>query len=796
MDLTGQTLNQYQIREQIGHGGMAQVYKAYQPNLERYVAVKVLYAPQADDPDLKERFAREAKAIAQLSHPNILPIYDVGSAGEITYFVMKYVPGGQTLKSLLGQPLELATVGHYIEQIANALDHAHEHKILHRDIKPANILLEHNWLLLADFGLARTGLESQLTTQGAVVGTPQYMAPEQAEGETVDYRADIYSLGVVLYEMIMGHVPYDAESPLAILYKHIHDPVPRPRRYRRDLSAGLEAVILRALAKEPANRFARAGALAEALRAQLESSPLAGVEGIRQGIPPRIFLWFQSNALPDQQLAAYLQNLLRQSGHVVSADPVTHTDEAWLAEIDPKIESADFLIVLLSPSSLENQMGLDVLKQGLVHHKQQKRPHILPVQIGRLAMPPAGEAYLTSLPRIIWQNETDNDQVGQAILAATTARGSASTTSLPLGIISEDGGTFTDDEAIHTPLPQFDPGLVESLEAPGGVIKLRDKFYIERYADAQLRREVTKAGTTTTIRASRQTGKSSLLVRGINFARENKARVFHLDLQQFDAERLATPNIFLHSLAELMVRKLRLEVAEVENFWRGSLGPQDKLTYLIEDYILPETNSPIVLALDEVDRLLQTTNFYSDFFALLRAWHNSRALNEDWNRFNIILVISTEPYLLINEINQSPFNVGLRVYLEDFNQAQVRDLNQRHGAPVAEADFPELMDLLNGQPYLTRQALYTMVIQQLTWANLRQIAVEDNGPFGDHLRRQHWLLGQEPMLKEAFRQVIHNKNCEDDTARFRLLQAGLIKGSGDVYACRCDLYRQYFKDKL
>jgi hypothetical protein len=251
----------------------------------------------------------------------------------------------------------------------------------------------------------------------------------------------------------------------------------------------------------------------------------------------------------------------------------------------------------------------------------------------------------------------------------------------------------------------------------------------------------------------------------------------------------------LRDLAEFIVRKLRLEVAEVEKSWRGSLGPQDKLTYLMEDYILPASDAPIILALDEVDRLLQTP-FHSDFFALLRSWHNSRALDEQWDKLDLVMVISTEPYLLIADVNQSPFNVGLKLYLEDFNEAQVRDLNQRHGAPVADSDFPQLMELLSGHPYLTRKALFLLVTGELNWTELTGLAALDQGPFGDHLRRQQWLLRDEPALRAALKQVIQDFRCDDELALFRLLQAGLVKGSGDLYRCRCDLYRAYFKDKL
>ncbi len=802
MSLSGQTLGQYEIIEPIGTGGMATVYKAYQPGLDRYVAIKVLPAQHALTPGFKERFIREAKVVAKLDHPNILPIYDVGLEGDLSYFVMKYVSGRvTTLRDLLGQPMDLPTVSHFIDQIAGALDHAHERGIVHRDIKPTNILLEDDWLLLADFGLAKIVMGSQeLTGTGTIVGTPAYLSPEQAEGKRIDHRADIYSLGVVLYEMIIGQVPYEAESPMGVLFKHIYEPVPRPRRLRPDLSAGVEGIILKAMAKNPAHRYERTGELAEALRARLYSDSVIPRKATSTQ-PARLFISYKRNIEPDQQLANYLYKFLTEHGHQVFIDRTLRTGDDWLEEIDQQIKASDFLVVLLSKDSADSEMVQAEVRRAYEYRKLQQRPHTLPVRVAYEGLLPYSiDAFLDPLQYVVWQSKADYERVGQEILAAIAGR-LPQREPLPVGpliegeVLSEDGGMITDEESLHPPLPEFDPRLLDMLEAPGGVVKLRDKFYIERQADAQLRREISKIGTTTTIRASRQTGKSSLLVRGVNYARQHGAKVVSLDLQRVDGDRLATPDLFLRDLAELIVRKLRLDVAEVENFWRSSLGPQDKLTYLMEDYVLPDSDTPIVLALDEVDRLLQTP-FHSDFFALLRSWHNSRALDEQWDQLNMVMVISTEPYLLISDVNQSPFNVGLKLYLEDFNQVQVRDLNQRHSAPVAEADFSQLVSLLGGHPYLTRKALYTLVTEGMTWAELIHVATLDHGPFGDHLRRHHWLLRNEPALCEALKQIVADNHTSDEMALFRLLQAGLVKGSGDAYTCRCDLYRMYFKDKL
>jgi serine/threonine protein kinase len=271
MDLVGQNLGQYRIVEPVGAGGMATVYKAFQPGLDRYVAVKVLPAQHALTPGFKERFFREAKAVAQLSHPNILPIYDVGIENDISYFVMKYVPG-RTLKDVMGHSLPAEAVCDYMDQLAGALDHAHTRGILHRDIKPVNVLLEDDWLLLADFGLAKIveGTEA-LTATGSSMGTPAYVSPEQAVGKPVDHHTDIYSLGVVLYEMATGQVPYSGETPMGVMFKHVYEPLPMPRQVNPDLSEAVERVILKALAKNPDDRFDRAGELATALREAVET---------------------------------------------------------------------------------------------------------------------------------------------------------------------------------------------------------------------------------------------------------------------------------------------------------------------------------------------------------------------------------------------------------------------------------------------------------------------------------------------------------------------------------------------
>jgi tRNA A-37 threonylcarbamoyl transferase component Bud32 len=273
-NLIGQTLGQYEIIKMVGQGGMATVFQARQPGLNRDVALKVLPPNVADQPGFTERFVREAQAIGNLHHPNILPVYDTGRDKGYAYIVMRYIPNATTLADAMKNPLSPRQITRLTGQIASALDLAHHAGMVHRDVKPGNILMDGDWALLSDFGLAKMVESSvNLTGSGVGLGTPAYMSPEQAKAEKVDHHTDQYALAVIVYEMLTGQVPHQAETPLGTVVKRLSQPITPPRQLNPAIPSGVEAVLLKALSPQPQDRYYSAGQFARVLEAAFAASP-------------------------------------------------------------------------------------------------------------------------------------------------------------------------------------------------------------------------------------------------------------------------------------------------------------------------------------------------------------------------------------------------------------------------------------------------------------------------------------------------------------------------------------------
>ncbi len=270
-DLTGRIIGKYKILQRLGRGGMAEVYKANQTTLDRFVAFKVISPLFTDDPDFLRRFEREAKAVAALRHPNIVQVFDYDVAGNLPYMVMEFIEG-ETLKALLDklarhrQTLPFMQSVRIVREMGQALAYAHQQGIVHRDLKPANVMLDKGGrVILTDFGVAKMFSSQTLTATGTTTGTPAYMSPEQALGQSADHRTDLYALGVLLYELVTGQVPFDADTPLAVMLKHAHAQRPSARGLRPDLPEGLERIILKSMARDANERFQTADEMITAL---------------------------------------------------------------------------------------------------------------------------------------------------------------------------------------------------------------------------------------------------------------------------------------------------------------------------------------------------------------------------------------------------------------------------------------------------------------------------------------------------------------------------------------------------
>ena len=306
------------------------------------------------------------------------------------------------------------------------------------------------------------------------------------------------------------------------------------------------------------------------------------------------------------------------------------------------------------------------------------------------------------------------------------------------------------------------------------------------------------SGDTLVIKGARQNGKSSLLARAQALCLKEGRRAIYLDLQQLDAGHLASLDTLLRALAKRIAKALRTEVT-VEEVWDEDLGAKESFVDFLETAVLAPTTEPVLLALDEVDRVFDQP-YRGDFFAAVRGWHNNRAIRPVWDHLHLAIAHATDPTLWIDDLSQSPFNVGERLHLPGFTAAQIAELDRRHGNPLGAAEAAEdLRQLVGGQPYLVRRALYVLVTDRIPLAQLRAIAGDDRGPFGDHLRQRLWALTrpESHAALQALKEVLNTGQCSDELAFQRLQAAGLVEGVDRRQAQpACDLYRDYFRRHL
>lgn len=532
-----------------------------------------------------------------------------------------------------------------------------------------------------------------------------------------------------------------------------------------------------------------------------EPVPTAAISPDPQPIAPspqsgrrsRLFISYKRGVEPDEDTALEVYQALSQA-HDVFIDQTMAIGTPWAERIEQELKQSDFLITFLSANSVQSEMVLGEIETANRLMKEAGKPLILPVRLAYRA--PFGyplSAYLNPINWAFWEDSADTPRLIQELLQAIAGT--------PLSIDSDSrkrkltvvAAPAAPEPAIPPPLPSAQP---VSLEPAEGTMDPESQFYVERDSDRIALATIRQQGVTLTIKGPRQMGKSSLLMRAIAAALQADKQVAFLDFQLFDQDVLGSAETFYRQFCLSLTEQLSIP-DRVAEYWQEGSGNIQRCTRYMQNHVLKAVGGPLVLAMDEVDRMFDA-DYRSDFFSMLRSWHNNRALpmSRIWKQFDLALVTATEPYHLIANLNQSPFNVGEVILLADFTAEQVSDLNQRHGCPLTPTQEGQLMALLHGHPYLVRRALYLMASQQLSIEALLAQATADGGPFGDHLRYHLFRIYDKQDLVQGLLQVIRANTCPDERIARLLIAAGLVRRDGQRVVPRCQLYADYFQERL
>jgi len=502
----------------------------------------------------------------------------------------------------------------------------------------------------------------------------------------------------------------------------------------------------------------------------------------------RVFISYRSQE-PDWKLAQQFHDALEAAGHdAFMAGESIRLGENWPQRIDAELETCDYFLLLLSPQSALSEMVTEEVRRAkqLRNSRPERRPVILPVRVNFPLSSPLNydlRGYLQQIQQREWHSDTDTPVILSEICR----------------LIAEGTGDDIISIAPSPPLIESldrPPAPVAEPELPEGQVDLASAFYVERQPiESRCYETIVKPGALIRIKAPRQMGKTSLMARTIYHASKQGCKSVALSFQLADEVVFADLDQFLQWFCASITSELELP-DRLSDFWQARIGSKMSSTNYFERYLLRELTEPLVLGLDEVDLVFQHPKIASDFFGLLRAWHEKGKSSDNWKKLRLVVVHSTEVYIPLN-MHQSPFNVGLPVELPEFTAEQVLDLAHRHGLPWENNEVEQLQAMVGGHPYLVREALYHITHQDITLPQLLQTASTEAGLYGDHLRRHWWNLEQHPKLAEALKRVVTSDNPIrlEPAQAFQLDSMGLVSLYGNDVTPRCDLYRQYFRDR-
>jgi hypothetical protein len=510
----------------------------------------------------------------------------------------------------------------------------------------------------------------------------------------------------------------------------------------------------------------------------------------------RIFISYKRTVDPDENVAREVyESLIRHHDVFIDQRDIL-VGMYWAELIEQELARSDFLITFLSKSSVNSEMVRGEIETAHRLGKEQPgKPTILPVRLNYLEpFKNPLSAWLNPISWALWSGASDTPRLIEELkYAIQGGKLSIDQNQAKKNILEIKHDLITTNELPSPPQP-LPTAELKPLESPQGTMSSESFFYITRPSDPIALDTIKQPGVTLTIKGPRQMGKSSLLIRAIEAAKSIGKCTAFLDFQLMEKSDLANADSFLRQFCFWLTDELGMK-NRVDEYWDSPLNRYKRCTSYVEDYLLADIDGSLVLAIDEADSILDT-DFRSDFFGMLRAWHNNRARSQTWKRLDLALVISTEPYQLIENLYQSPFNVGEVIELADFTPEQITDLNRRHGTPLNPEQERQLIRLLGGHPYLVRRALYLIAKQLISTSDLFTLANGDRGPFGDHLRYHVFRLRGKEDLIEGLREVLRHHTCEDKLIFFRLRGAGLVHEERNEILPRCKLYTDYFAEHL
>jgi hypothetical protein len=514
-------------------------------------------------------------------------------------------------------------------------------------------------------------------------------------------------------------------------------------------------------------------ALVESLRnrgIQPEAPPAAIPTPAAKPGALRIMFAYKRDAHPDEELLSFLEQEFTSQGASVFVDRHLKPGMEWAREIEQQIRACDVVIPLLSGASIQSEMlGLEVEIAKEAAEQNHGKPYLIPVRVNLEGhLPDPLGAILNPIQYALWKSPGDNER-----------------------LVSELTYSVKNPPARRAKADTSDSH---------GAVPLDSEYYIQRSTDDEFLEALAQRESILLIKGPRQMGKTSLLARGLQQARASGSKVVLTDFQKLNQDDLKSIASFFRALAEIVADQLDLDLPSDQN-WSAGGSSNVNLTFerFIRREVLRKLDQPLVWGMDEVDRLF-SCDFATEAFGLWRSWHNARSLEPDgpWGKLTLAIVHATEPHLFIQDLNQSPFNVGAKIVLQDFTLDQVAELNRRYRSPLKDADsIRRYFDLLGGHPYLSRRGFQELSKPGTTTESFETAADRDEGPFGDHLRRMLVLLVKDASLTAAVRSVLEGKPSMSRDSFFRLRSSGVMSGdSADEARMRCQLYASYLRRQM